>query len=105
MLEKKALAERLLLTSGNCNIFKGGANMSRIGFKPIELPKDVEIKVDTNNIVTVKGPKGTLSEQIHRDMLIKNEESSIVIERPTDNKKHKSLHGLSRTLISNMVDG
>ena len=79
--------------------------MSRIGLKPIELPKGVEVNIDSNNIVTVKGPKGTLSERIHKDMLIKNEETSIVVERPTDNKKHKSLHGLSRTLISNMVEG
>lgn len=79
--------------------------MSRIGVKPIELPQGVEINIDANNVVTVKGPNGTLSEQIHRDMAIKKEETLLVVERPTDNKKHKSLHGLSRTLISNMVDG
>lgn len=79
--------------------------MSRIGVKPIELPQGVEVNVDANNLVTVKGPNGTLSEQIHKDILIKKEENTIVVERPTDNKKHKALHGLSRTLISNMVDG
>ncbi len=79
--------------------------MSRIGMKPIELPQGVEVKVDTNNVVMVKGPKGTLSEQIHRDIVVKQEDNALLVERPTNNKKHKSLHGLSRTLISNMVDG
>ncbi|AOY75090.1 50S ribosomal protein L6 [Clostridium formicaceticum] len=79
--------------------------MSRIGVKPIELTNEVEVKVDENNIVTVKGPKGMLTEQIHKDIAIKREENTIIVERPTNNKKHRSLHGLSRTLISNMVDG
>ena len=79
--------------------------MSRIGMKPIELPQGVEVKVDTNNVVMVKGPKGTLSEQIHRDIVVKQEDNALLVERPTNNKKHKSLHGLSRTLISNTVDG
>lgn len=79
--------------------------MSRIGLKPIEIPQGVEVIVDGNNLVTVKGPKGTLSEQIHRDMEIKIEENTLTVVRPTENKKHKSLHGLSRTLISNMVQG
>ncbi len=79
--------------------------MSRIGNKPIELPQGVEINVDGNNKVTVKGPLGTLSEQISRDIKVEQVENLLNIVRPTDNKKHKSLHGLSRTLIDNMVQG
>ncbi|AKL97039.1 50S ribosomal protein L6 [Clostridium aceticum] len=79
--------------------------MSRIGVKPIELSNEVEVKVDENNVVTVKGPKGMLTEQIHKDITIKQEENTIVVERPTNNKKHRSLHGLSRSLVANMVDG
>ncbi|SDL18320.1 50S ribosomal protein L6 [Natronincola ferrireducens] len=79
--------------------------MSRIGVKPIELSKDVEVKVDEKNLVTVKGPKGTLTEQIHKDIVVRQEENTILVERPTENKKHKSLHGLSRTLVANMVEG
>ncbi|WP_026477640.1 50S ribosomal protein L6 [Alkaliphilus transvaalensis] len=79
--------------------------MSRIGNKPIELPQGVEINVDSNNLVTVKGPLGTLSEQISRDIQIQQEGNVLNVIRPTDNKKHKSLHGLSRTLVANMVHG
>ncbi|SET57079.1 LSU ribosomal protein L6P [Natronincola peptidivorans] len=79
--------------------------MSRIGVKPIELSKGVEVNVDNNNVVTVKGPQGTLAEQIHKDILVKVEENTILVERPTNNKKHRSLHGLSRSLVANMVDG
>ncbi|SCZ08892.1 50S ribosomal protein L6 [Alkaliphilus peptidifermentans] len=79
--------------------------MSRIGLKPIELPQGVDVNIDEKNFVTVKGPLGTLSEQIHQDITITKEENSITVVRPTDNKKHKSLHGLSRTLIANMVQG
>lgn len=79
--------------------------MSRIGLKPISLPSGVEIKIDDNNFVEVKGPKGTLSQQIDKDMEIKIEDGVLSVDRPTENKKHKSLHGLSRTLISNMIVG
>ncbi len=79
--------------------------MSRIGLKPISLPSGVEIKIDDNNFVEVKGPKGTLSQQIDKDMEIKIEDGVLSVARPTENKKHKSLHGLSRTLISNMIVG
>jgi large subunit ribosomal protein L6 len=79
--------------------------MSRIGLKPIEVPKEVEVNVDESNFVTVKGPKGTLSQKIHKDITIEREEDILMIKRPTDNKKHKSLHGLSRTLVSNMIEG
>lgn len=79
--------------------------MSRIGLKPISLPGGVEIKIDANNFVEVKGPKGQLSEQIDKDMEIKIEDGVLTVARPTENKKHKSLHGLSRTLLNNMVVG
>lgn len=79
--------------------------MSRIGLKPINLPSGVEIKIDDNNFVEVKGPKGTLSQQIDKDMEIKIEDGVLSVARPTENKRHKSLHGLSRTLISNMIVG
>ncbi len=79
--------------------------MSRIGKAPIEIPSGVEIKVSDANLVTVKGPLGQLEEQISKDMSIKIEGSQVSVERPTNNKLHRSLHGLSRTLISNMVTG
>ncbi|WP_437131220.1 50S ribosomal protein L6 [Peptostreptococcus russellii] len=79
--------------------------MSRIGLKPIEVPVGVEVTIAEDNVVTVKGPKGTLTEELSNEMIIKKEENIIVVERPTDNKKHKSLHGLTRTLIDNMVVG
>ncbi|KAB3535487.1 50S ribosomal protein L6 [Alkaliphilus pronyensis] len=79
--------------------------MSRIGVKPIEVPQGVDINIDDKNFVTVKGPLGTLSEQIHQDIEIKKEDKIVTVVRPTENKKHKSLHGLSRSLISNMIQG
>lgn len=79
--------------------------MSRIGSKPISVPQGVEITVDNNNVVTVKGPLGTLSQEINKDINIEQVDNVLNVTRPTDNKKHKSLHGLSRTLISNMVQG
>ncbi len=79
--------------------------MSRIGRKPITVPSGVEVKIDDNNLVTVKGPKGTLAEQISKDLKIEVNAGELLVSRPTDNKKHRSLHGLSRTLISNMIVG
>ncbi len=79
--------------------------MSRIGLKPIEVPAGVDVTISDSNVVTVKGPKGTLTEELSNEMIIKKEENTIVVERPTENKKHKSLHGLTRTLINNMVVG
>lgn len=79
--------------------------MSRIGLRPIEIPQGVEIKIDEKNFVVVKGPKGELSQQLSKDMAINIEDNVINVVRPTDNKKHKSLHGLTRTLLSNMVEG
>ena len=79
--------------------------MSRIGIKPIEIKEGIEITIDDKNVVTVKGPKGTLSEAIPKEIKIEKEENTLVVKRPTNNKKHKSLHGLSRSLINNMVVG
>ena len=79
--------------------------MSRIGLKPIDLPTGIEIKVDDNNLVEVKGPKGQLTEQINPELGINIEDGVLTVGRPTESKKHKSLHGLSRTLISNMIVG
>lgn len=78
--------------------------MSRIGRKPIDVPSGVEVKIDGHNI-TVKGPKGTLTRTIHRDMIIEQEGAVINVKRPSESKEHKSLHGLTRTLIHNMVVG
>lgn len=79
--------------------------MSRIGLNPISIPNGVEINIDDKNLVKVKGPKGELSEQIAPEMEIKIEDGVLSVARPTENKRHKSLHGLSRTLIANMIEG
>lgn len=79
--------------------------MSRIGKLPIELPKGVDVKIDGNNVVTIKGQKGTLTKELHKDMIVKVEDGKILVQRPSDEKFHKSLHGLTRTLINNMVEG
>ena len=78
--------------------------MSRIGKKPIAIPAGVEVKINGSE-VTVKGPKGTLTNTFNADMGIAVEENNIVVTRPTDDKEHRALHGLTRTLIANMVDG
>lgn len=79
--------------------------MSRIGRAPITLPNKVEVTVSKGNLVTVKGPKGSLSEQIDPDLTVSVEEGVLSVSRPTDQKRHRSLHGLSRALIANMVEG
>jgi large subunit ribosomal protein L6 len=78
--------------------------MSRIGKNPIAVPSGVTITLDGNRI-TVKGPKGELSRTIPADMQISQENGSVAVKRPSDDPKHKALHGLSRTLIANMVEG
>ncbi len=78
--------------------------MSRIGIKPIEIPPGVSVVLE-DTLISVKGPKGTLSRALHPDMKILIHEGTVVVERPSDAKKHKSLHGLTRTLINNMVLG
>jgi len=79
--------------------------MSRIGKLPITIPAGVDVKIGNGNEVTVKGPNGTLSRKLHADMIIKAEGGVITVERPSEEKMHKSLHGLTRTLINNMVIG
>ena len=79
--------------------------MSRIGRLPVEIPAGVEITVAENNVVTVKGTKGTLTESLPVEMDIKVENNQVVVTRPNDLKKMKSLHGLTRTLVANMVTG
>ncbi len=78
--------------------------MSRIGRKPISLPAGVEVKVD-GNVVTVKGPKGQLTQAIPEDISVILEDGVLRVERPSDAKKHRALHGLSRALLANMVTG
>ena len=79
--------------------------MSRIGRAPIAVPAGVEIKVEDNNVVTVKGPKGTLTQKFNPNMIIKMEGNEITVSRPNDAKENRSLHGLTRTLINNMIVG
>ena len=79
--------------------------MSRIGRAPIAVPAGVEIKIEDNNLVTVKGPKGTLTQQLHPNMTIKQEGAELRVTRPNDLKENRSLHGLTRTLLHNMVVG
>jgi large subunit ribosomal protein L6 len=78
--------------------------MSRIGNKPITVPEGVEVKIDGQNL-TVKGPKGTLSREFHKNMKITIDGNVLKVERPNDEPTNRSLHGLTRTLISNMIEG
>ncbi|MHA8074557.1 50S ribosomal protein L6 [Aquirufa sp. HETE-40SA] len=79
--------------------------MSRIGKKIITIPAGVNVDVSAGNLVTVKGPKGTLSQQVDQDMIITIEEGVLTVARPTEQKRHKAMHGLYRSLINNMVVG
>ena len=79
--------------------------MSRIGKLPISVPGGVTITVDDGNTVTVKGPKGTLTEKISPDMMIEQDNGVLHVKRPSDDKQHRALHGLTRSLIHNMVVG
>ncbi len=79
--------------------------MSRIGRMPIAVPAGVDVKIGANNDVTVKGPKGTLTQQLHPEMKIEMKDGEINIIRPSEQKKHKALHGLTRSLLANMVTG
>ncbi len=79
--------------------------MSRIGKSPIALPKGVEVTVSKGNLVTVKGPKGQLSEQLDADITVSIEDGTLNVQRPTDSKRHRSMHGLYRALVNNMVEG
>lgn len=79
--------------------------MSRIGKMPIPLPAKVEVSVASDNTVTVKGPKGTLSRKVDPDMQVAVEEGNLVVKRPTEQKRHRAMHGLYRALLNNMVTG
>ncbi len=79
--------------------------MSRIGKQPIAIPQGVEVKVSPENVVTVKGPKGELTQKVHPDIKVNISEKEVQLERPSDSKEHKSMHGLYRSLINNMVEG
>ncbi|QTH42147.1 50S ribosomal protein L6 [Cohnella sp. LGH] len=78
--------------------------MSRIGRKPIQVPNGVNVNLD-NNVITIKGPKGTLSRTLHGDMKVSYESDVITVERPSDNKLHRALHGTTRSVVANMVNG
>ena len=79
--------------------------MSRIGKMPIHLPQGVEVKVSPENVITVKGPKGELSQQVNPAITVKLEDGQLHFERPSDSKEHKAMHGLYRALVANMVKG
>src|SRR5699024_7928337 len=79
--------------------------MSRIGFKPINIPSGVEVELDNKNFMKVKGPKGSIEGQLNPEMGIILEDNVITVKRPSEKKNHKSLHGLTRSLINNMLEG
>ena len=79
--------------------------MSRIGKAPINIPAGVSVSVSKSNLVTIKGPKGELSQQIDPDLKVKIDEGVLSVERPTEQQRHRAMHGLSRTLLNNMVEG
>jgi large subunit ribosomal protein L6 len=79
--------------------------MSRIGKAPIDLPQGVSVDVSQGNLVTVKGPKGELTQQVDPDLGVEIENGSVTVNRPTESKRHRSMHGLYRSLINNMVIG
>lgn len=78
--------------------------MSRIGRKPITIPSGVDVSL-VDNVITVKGPKGALTRELHRDMIVRTEGTELVVERPSDSKLHRSLHGTTRSVVANMVEG
>ncbi|MGD8237375.1 MAG: 50S ribosomal protein L6 [Armatimonadota bacterium] len=79
--------------------------MSRIGMQPVELPDGVTVEVGDGNAVTVTGPRGTLSRSLHPEMILEREDGRVSVKRPSETKEHRSLHGLTRTLLANMVEG
>ncbi|MFC4075399.1 50S ribosomal protein L6 [Salinithrix halophila] len=78
--------------------------MSRVGRKPISIPNGVEVKLD-GATVSVKGPKGSLSRALHPEISVKVEDNEVIVERPSDNRKHRALHGTIRSLVANMIEG
>jgi len=89
---------------GKSYVMCGEAIMSRVGRRPIPIPEGIEVEIKGRR-VRVKGPKGELEREFHPDMIIEKKDGNIVVSRPTDNKLHRSLHGLTRTLIANMIEG
>ena len=79
--------------------------MSRIGKAPISLPAGVEFSVNKGNVVTIKGPKGTLTQQVDPDITLSLEDGEIIVKRPTEQKRHRAMHGLYRSLVANMIEG
>src|SRR6056297_783490 len=79
--------------------------MSRIGILPIDIPQGVSVEINNDNTVLVKGPKGELEQKVHPDLTVKVEDNQVQVSRPTEQKRHKSMHGLYRSLIFNMVKG
>jgi large subunit ribosomal protein L6 len=79
--------------------------MSRIGRLPITVPKGVDVQIGANNAITVKGPKGTLSQNLHPDLTIEQQDGTLQVKRTSDDGFHRSLHGLTRSLLNNMVQG
>lgn len=79
--------------------------MSRIGILPIDIPQGVTVEVDSNNLVKVSGPKGTLEQKVDIDLKVEIKEGQVTVARPTEQKRHKAMHGLYRSLIANMVKG
>lgn len=79
--------------------------MSRIGKQPIEIPANVEVKIDSENLISVKGPKGSLQRKLSSELKIEQLDNKIIVSRPSDLKKFRELHGLTRTLINNMIVG
>ena len=79
--------------------------MSRIGKKPVIIPANVTVTIADGNVVTVKGPKGTLTQSLRPEMIIKQDGNVLTVSRPSEDKLHRSLHGLTRTLLNNMVVG
>jgi large subunit ribosomal protein L6 len=79
--------------------------MSRIGRLPIPVPKGVDVQIGANNAITVKGPKGTLSQSLHPDLTIEQQDGTLQVKRTSDDGFHRSLHGLTRSLLNNMVQG
>lgn len=79
--------------------------MSRIGLKPISVPAGVEVSVAQGNVVTVKGPKGTLTQKFHDGLTVSVDKGTLTVARPNDEQENKALHGLTRTLVNNMIEG
>lgn len=79
--------------------------MSRIGNTPVKIPEGVELKINEKNHVHAKGPKGELEQKLHPDIIVKQEDGEVNVSRPTEQRRHKALHGLTRSLINNLVEG